>query len=158
MAPGNLGSWQRRRSLAVTEAMHTLQGRCLCGAVTLTVKSRNPRLRACFCDMCRQHTSAMFISVDTVPGTLEVSGPAQSFQSSDWAERGFCGTCGSTLWYGTLHDGVRHPAAGLFENAGGGKMTLEFFADECPQGYRLEGDHKRLSSEETIAMFTEDDA
>ena len=140
---------------AMTE--QTLNGRCLCGAVTVSVKTENPRLRACHCDMCRQHTSGMFVSVDTLPGTLDVAGPAKSFQSSDWAERGFCSTCGSTLWYGTLHDGMRHLAAGLFDNAAGGEMKLEFFADQCPQGYALKGDHKKLSTEETIAMFTEAD-
>lgn len=141
-----------------TETMENRQitGRCLCGAVTLSVQSQNPRLRACHCDMCRQHTSGMFISVDTVPGTLEVRGPAQSFASSDWAERGFCGTCGSTLWYGTVHDGMRHPAAGLFEAADLGEMTLEFFTDQCPQGYALSGDHRKLSTAETIAMFEGD--
>ncbi|MEM9638454.1 MAG: GFA family protein [Pseudomonadota bacterium] len=142
----------------MSDAVQTLHGRCLCGAVTLSVQSENPRLRACHCDMCRQHTSGMFISLDTVPGTLQVQGPAQSFISSDWAERGFCGTCGSTLWYGTREDSVRHPAAGLFENAAGGEMTLEFFADRCPQGYALTGDHRKLSTEETIAMFTGGDA
>ncbi|GFE51224.1 aldehyde-activating protein [Roseobacter cerasinus] len=140
----------------MTKAVHSIKGRCLCGAVTLTVQSVNPRLRACHCDMCRRHTSGMFISVDTLPGTLEVSGPAQSFASSEWAERGFCGTCGSTLWYGTVHDGMRHPAAGLFDAADLGEMTLEFFVDECPQGYALSGDHRKLSTEETIAMFEGD--
>lgn len=131
-----------------------LKGRCLCGAVIVSVETENPRLRACHCDMCRQHTSGMFISVDTVPGTLQVQGPAQSFASSEWAERGFCGTCGSTLWYGTVEDGVRHPSAGLFDGAVLGEMTLEFFADECPQGYALKGDHRKLSTVETIAMFS----
>jgi hypothetical protein len=32
-------------------------------------------------------------------------------------------------------------------------MKLEFFADKCPQGYALAGDHKKLSSQETIALF-----
>lgn len=135
-----------------------ITGRCLCGAVTVTAQTEGARLRACHCKMCRQHTSAMFISVDTVPGTLQITGPAQSFASSEWAERGFCGTCGSTLWYGTVHDGMRHPAAGLFEDAAGGRMKMEFFADQCPQGYALTGDHKRLSTDETIAMFTGDGA
>ncbi|WP_299825276.1 GFA family protein [uncultured Roseobacter sp.] len=138
----------------MSEAGQILNGRCLCGAVKVSVLSDNPRLRACHCDMCRRHTSGMFISVDTLPGTLTVEGPAESFVSSDWAERGFCGKCGSTLWYGTLHDGIRHPAAGLFENAAGGQMKLEFFIDRCPQGYGLAGEHKRLSTEETIAMFS----
>lgn len=135
-----------------------LNGRCLCGAVTVSVQSEDPRLRACHCDMCRRHTSAMFMSVDADPATLTVEGPAQSYVSSDWAERGFCGTCGSTLWYGTTHDGVRHLAAGLFDDAAGGRLTLEFFSDRCPTGYALAGDHRRLSTEETIEMFTEADA
>jgi hypothetical protein len=105
--------------------------------------------------MCRQHTSGMFISIDTGQEGMEITGPARSFRSSDWAERGFCESCGSTLWYGTVHEGARHLAAGLFANAGDGTMKLEFFADRCPSGYRLAGDHKRLSTEETIALFAD---
>jgi hypothetical protein len=96
----------------------------------------------------------MFISLDTEQQGMKISGPARSFKSSDWAERGFCGTCGSTLWYGTLDDGARHLAAGLFDDAAGGRMTLEFFSDRCPHGYGLTGDHRRLSTTETLAMFT----
>ena len=131
----------------------TITGHCLCGQVTLSAEIDRRVLRACHCDMCRRHTSGMFISVATLPGSLAVSGPAQSFQSSEWAERGFCGTCGSTLWYGTIEDGVRHPSAGLFDDAAGGEMKMEFFADECPHGYALAGDHRKLSTEETIKMF-----
>lgn len=131
----------------------TLKGQCLCGAVTVQALTAKPRLRACHCDMCRQHTSSMFISIDTEQDGMTIEGPAKSFRSSDWAERGFCETCGSTLWYGTVHDGARHLSAGLFEGAAGGEMKLEFFADQCPHGYGLKGDHRRLSTEETIAMF-----
>lgn len=131
----------------------TLNGRCLCGAVTVQAQARSPRLRACHCDMCRQHTSSMFMSIETEQAGRVINGPVQTFKSSAWAERGFCGTCGSTLWYGTLADGARHLAAGLFDKAAGAEMKLEFFADMCPQGYALAGDHRRLSSAETIAMF-----
>ncbi|NJN06098.1 MAG: GFA family protein [Rhodobacteraceae bacterium] len=133
-----------------------IEGRCLCGAVRVSaLASETPLLRACHCDMCRQHTSGMFISIETEQDGMKIIGPARSFRSSDWAERGFCDTCGSTLWYGTLHDGARHLAAGLFDRAGDGRMTLEFFADKCPEGYRLAGHHDRLSTEETIAMFAD---
>lgn len=130
-----------------------IKGQCLCGAVQVTASVDNPRLRACHCDMCRQHTSGAFFSIETLPDSITVTGAAQTFKSSDWAERGFCGTCGSTLWYGTLHDGVRNLAAGLFENAGGGALKLEFFVDQCPQGYALAGDHKKLTTKDTIALF-----
>lgn len=134
-----------------------IEGRCLCGAVTVSAGVERPNLRACHCDMCRRHTSGMFISVATVPGSVEVSGPATSFRSSARAERGFCQTCGSTLWYGTVADGVRHPAAGLFEDAAGGEMKIEFFADMCPHGYGLAGEHRKLATEETKALFARDE-
>jgi len=130
-----------------------IEGRCLCGAVTIRAKTEKPNLRACHCDMCRQHTSGMFISVATVPGSVAVDGPAKSYRSSDWAERGFCGVCGSTLWYATVADDVRHPSAGLFPADALGDMKLEFFSDMCPHGYALAGEHRKMSTEETIKMF-----
>lgn len=96
----------------------------------------------------------MFISVSTEPGTLKVNGPAESYVSSEWAERGFCQVCGSTLWYGTIADGVRHPAAGLFPDAAKAELKLEFYADRCPSGYALAGEHRRLTTVETEALFT----
>ena len=132
-------------------APRSIEGRCLCGAVTARATVSAARVRACHCDMCRQHTSGAFVSLET--DTLAFDGPVTTYQSSDWAERGFCAICGSTLFYGTTEDGARHVAAGLFENAGGGTLKIEFFADQCPQGYRLEGDHRRLSTAETEAMF-----
>jgi len=130
-----------------------IKGGCLCGAVEVTARVDQPILRACHCEMCRRHTSGAFMSVSTVAGSVEVHGPAQTYRSSDWAERGFCGTCGSTLWYGTVEDGVRNLSAGLFPDAAGGVLKVEFFADLCPGGYGFAGAHRKMSSAETIALF-----
>lgn len=132
-----------------------IKGQCLCGAVRVSAAVDKPRLRVCHCDMCRQHTSGAFFSLETVAGSVEVTGPAQDFKSSDWASRGFCGTCGSTLWY--KMDGTRNLSAGLFPDAGGGMLKVEFFADNCPQGYTLSGDHKKMTTQETIALFAPQD-
>ncbi|MEX0371121.1 MAG: GFA family protein [Tateyamaria sp.] len=131
-----------------------ITGRCLCGAVTATARISTPILRACHCDMCRQHTSGMFMSIAVDPDSLDFQGPVSTYRSSDWAERGFCGTCGSTLFYATVHDGARHPAAGLFADIDDVPLKLEFYSDMCPAGYGLAGDHRRLTTDETIAMFT----
>ena len=45
--------------------MAEIRGRCLCGEVTVRAEVTQPVLRACHCDMCRQHTSGIFFSVDT---------------------------------------------------------------------------------------------
>ena len=130
-----------------------IKGRCLCGAVTVKATVTKPIVRACHCDMCRRHTSSMYMSLATDPGSEVFEGPAKSFRSSDWAERGFCETCGSTLWYGTVADGQRHIAAGLFDNAAGAPLKLEFFADQTPGGYALAGEHRKMSTAECEAAF-----
>lgn len=132
----------------------TITGRCLCGAVTASATITNPILRACHCDMCRQHTSGMFVSLAVDEGSVDMQGDVCTYRSSDWAQRGFCGTCGSTLFYETVHDGARHPAAGLFADIDDVPLKLEFFSDMCPSGYALAGDHRRLTTQQTIAIFT----
>lgn len=129
-----------------------IEGQCLCGAVTARAIMSKPMMRACHCQMCRQHTSAMFMSLGIDEGSLSFEGPVKTYRSSEWAERGFCETCGSTLFYGTVADGNRHPSAGLFENAGNAKLKLEFFADDAP-GYALAGSHRKMTATETIALF-----
>ncbi|WP_146346374.1 GFA family protein [Phaeobacter marinintestinus] len=137
--------------------MTDISGQCLCGAVTVTATintgERPAIVRACHCDMCRRQTSSMFMSLATDPGTLKIEGPEKIYRSSEWAQRGFCEVCGSTLWYGTLHDGVKNIAAGLFDNAAGAPLKLEFYSDMVPEGYALAGDHRRLTTQDAIALF-----
>ncbi|MDF1726143.1 MAG: GFA family protein [Sulfitobacter sp.] len=133
--------------------MPRITGQCLCGAVTVTAQMDAPMMRACHCDMCRRQNSGAFLSLSNDPQSVEVTGDVAVFRSSEWAERAFCPACGSMLWYGTVHDGGRNLSAGLFEDAAGASLKLEFFADRCPAGYAFAGDHKKLSTQDTIALF-----
>lgn len=134
-----------------------LTGRCMCGAVTIRATAGKPILRACHCDMCRRWTSSMFMSLPTDPESVEVEGPVRTYSSSEWAERAFCGICGSSLWYAMQHDKIRNFAAGLFDDAAGNTMKLEFYADKTPGGYALAGEHRRMSEAETLDMFAPKD-
>jgi len=98
------------------------------------------------------------MSVATEPDSVVVTGPAKSFRSSDWAERGFCADCGSTLWYGTVHDKNRNLSAGLFPNAAEAMLEVEYYSDQIPEGYKLAGAHRRLDTEKTLALFAGDDS
>ena len=129
-----------------------IEGQCLCGEVTARAIMSKPMMRACHCDMCRQHTSSMFMSLGIDEGSLSFDGPVKTYRSSDWAERGVYETFGSTLFYGTVEDGNRHPSAGLFKDAAGADLKLEFFADAAP-GYALAGTHRKMTAKETIALF-----
>ncbi len=140
----------------MTEAMTQgrIEGACLCGAVSVRARMTTPAMRACHCEMCRKLTSSMFMSLNADQDSIEIAGDVTLFRSSEWAQRGFCGICGSTIFYSTVGDGARHLAAGLFKDAGGAPMKIEFYEDNCPGAYALKGEHKKLSAVETVALFT----
>ncbi|MEX0320035.1 MAG: GFA family protein [Ruegeria sp.] len=136
--------------------MSELKGQCMCGAVTVTATPAKPTLGACHCDMCRRWTSSMLVSFPSEPGYAAL-GPVKTYTSSDWAERAFCGECGSALWYritlpGEMH-GQTQMAAGLFENAGGNDLKLELFIDKKPDGYAFEGERRQMTEAEVMAMY-----
>lgn len=131
----------------------SISGSCMCGAVQVSANVVKPALRACHCEMCRKQTSSMFMSLQTDQDSIVIEGSLAVYRSSDWAERGFCQTCGSTIFYSTVEDGARHLAAGLFERAADAPMKIEFFADNCPSAYALTGDQKKLTTQETIDLF-----
>ena len=135
-----------------TERLH---GKCMCGAVVLTIAPRRPELHACNCEMCRRWTGAAFLEIDVRPADLEVSGPVKTFVSSSWAERAWCDHCGSNLWYKLNVPGKEMfaVAAGLFDNAGGFTLTKEIYSDCTPDGFAFAGEHQRLTKQETEALY-----
>ena len=142
-----------------------LNGNCLCGAVRVAATPVRAAIAACHCNMCRQWTSSMLMTVPVEAGSLEVSGPVKSFTSSEWAERAFCEECGSPLWYrltgGQGDDMQMQLSAGLFDGAAAFDLKLEMFIDRKPGGYAFEGDRRQMTEAEVIAAFApskDDDA
>lgn len=130
-------------------------GQCMCGAVHLTVRPALQELHACHCEMCRRWTGSAFVEFDVMPRDLMVSGPVKTFASSTWAERAWCDTCGSTLWYRVTIPGHERysVAAGLFDNAGGFELTKEIYSDCAPKGYAFAGTRERLTKQQTEAKY-----
>jgi len=140
--------------------MTPLNGQCMCGAVTVTATPARPSLSACHCDMCRRWSSSAFMAMDAETGSVEVTGPVQRFQSSDWAERAFCKTCGSNLWYRITAEGPGHGqyqmAAGLFD-VNGMRLGLEVFIDAKPDAYAFEGERRQMTAQECYDMYAPKD-
>ena len=71
------------------------RGSCLCGAVRFAIKTANKSVGACHCSTCRKWGGGPLFAIECgsdvhFDGTKNIS----IFSSSDWAERGFCSTCG----------------------------------------------------------------
>ncbi len=74
-------------------------GSCLCGAVAYTVTAPLRPVVACHCTQCRK-TSGHYVSATSAPReSVAIRGDVTWYQSSADARRGFCGTCGSNLFW-----------------------------------------------------------
>ncbi|WP_298372774.1 GFA family protein [Azospirillum sp.] len=78
-----------------------LTGRCLCGGVNFRLTERPMGVVNCHCGQCRRfhgHVGA-YVSVPRPTVRFEAEETLRWFRSSAKAQRGFCGTCGSSLFW-----------------------------------------------------------
>ena len=132
-------------------------GKCLCGAVSYTAKGLKPELGACHCGMCRRWSGGPLLATGTKDVAWQGEDKIRTFKSSDWAERGFCSACGSSLFYRVTapgpHQGTIQLAFGTLDDQTGFDLNLEWFIDKKPEAYALAGEHKTLTEAQVFAMF-----
>jgi hypothetical protein len=76
-------------------------GGCLCGRVRYAVRITDDSAYLCHCRMCQRavgHVSAALKQV-LVADVEWLGTPPDRFRSSPFAQRGFCGSCGTSLTY-----------------------------------------------------------
>lgn len=126
-----------------------MTGHCLCGAVTIRVEGdHDPRVGACHCRMCQRWSGGLFLCFNAE--AVEAEGPVVRHQSSPFAERAFCGTCGSHLWMRTTEgeDAGWDLMPGLFDEARAWPMRSEIYTDRALASVRLAGEHPRATRAE----------
>jgi len=76
-----------------------LTGGCLCGAVRYEATAGPSNTHYCHCRMCQRHFGSAMGAYTSFPRDAFrfVKGAPKLFRSSSFAERGFCGACGSPL-------------------------------------------------------------
>ena len=74
-------------------------GGCLCGAVTYQVNGPLRPVVACHCKQCQKTSGHHVAATSAARGDIVVSGDVIWYQSSETARRGFCGICGSNLFW-----------------------------------------------------------
>jgi hypothetical protein len=104
----------------------------MCGAVQITLPALPATYATCACDMCRRITGGVFYSVWVDQSDMTLTGEAsvRTCDSSPWAERGFCGACGSPLWYRHKEGDQRGLALGLFDDTSGLTAGDLYYSDK----------------------------
>ena len=128
-------------------------GQCLCGAVKFTAEDVDTHVHACHCSMCRNWTGGPMQAAQV--GNVEFSGEEfiKRYASSDWAERGFCTECGTSLFYRLKEPEMYMMPTGAFDDADQFELAGEIFIDEKPSGYSFAGDHPRMTAAEFMASI-----
>lgn len=77
------------------------EGGCFCGNVRYRTEGRPLDVVHCHCEMCRRTAGAPFVTWVTVRDDAFswIAGEPKLLQSSERAERTFCGDCGSPLTF-----------------------------------------------------------
>ena len=74
------------------------------------------------------------------------------FDSSKWAERGFCSKCGTHLFYRLKESGQHMVPVGLFDDDDL-VFGTQVFIDEKPAFYRFANETKEMTGAELFAAF-----
>ena len=120
--------------------MHT--GSCLCGAVRIAVRGELPGPDACHCSQCRRWSGHVWASTDVARDNLTGEGAdhVRWFQSSPRVRRGFCGPCGSVLFWDPPARASLAVAMGVFERPTGTTLAAHIFTADKGDYYRIDGD------------------
>lgn len=116
-----------------------LTGSCLCGGVRFAVQGPLSDVAACHCSQCRKQSGHYWAatSVDRASLTIGADETLRWYQSSDAARRGFCGTCGSFLfWEATGADAI-DIAMGAFDSPTGAALERHIFVADRGDYYRI---------------------
>ena len=75
------------------------------------------------------------------------------YQSSEWAERGFCNKCGTSLFYYLKPADQYHFPVGLLDNELQFKFSHQIFIDEKPEYYSFSNETENMTGSEVFAHF-----
>jgi hypothetical protein len=132
----------------------TITGGCLCGAVRFTATPAGRDIGICHCGMCRKWSAGPFFALDCGT-TLKVEDTKNLgvYRSSEWAERCFCKTCGTPLFYRLVGKDMYYVSAEAFDDRSGYALTSQIFIEEKPAYYDFANKTHNMTGAEVFAAF-----
>ena len=112
---------------------------CLCGGVRFTVPGPAGAVTACHCSQCRRLSGHFAASLDVDETALEYQsrGDLATHGATGGSTRGFCRTCGSSLWFLARNGGLS-VEAGSVHGVTGGYLASHIHVADKGDYYRLD--------------------
>ncbi len=129
-------------------------GSCLCCSIRITAINPSNKVGACHSGMCRKWGGGPFMEIDCgTEVTFEREEYITVYNSSSWAQRGFCKKCGSHLFYRLKESKQHMVAVGLFDHQEHFVFESQVFIDRKPSFYSLSNKTNDMTEAETFEMY-----
>jgi len=130
------------------------KGSCLCGAVGFIANFMKDSVEACHCGMCRKWGGGPLLCVE---GGADVKFEGAEnigiYDSSEWAERGFCKRCGTHLFYRLKGVNEYQIPVGLLDEQNNLHFDLQVFTDQKPEYYDFTNKTTEMTEAQVIEKY-----
>ncbi len=130
-----------------------VQGSCLCGKIKVEAQEMHQNLGACHCVTCRKWVAGPFLTVDCGLN-VKITGEENLgiFDSSEWADRGFCKNCGTSLFYRFKQNQHYIFSSEIFDEP---ELVFDHqvFIDHKPSYYAFSNKTKDMTAQEVFEAF-----
>ncbi|MGE0787252.1 MAG: GFA family protein [Sandaracinaceae bacterium] len=116
---------------------------CLCGAVRIEVEGDLPPPDACHCVNCRKFSGHFAVGPDIPRDRVTIHGEENVtwYRSSEKVRRGFCATCGCSLFFDPI-DQVKNPwiavSLGAFDDPTETSIKMHIFVSQKGDYYTID--------------------
>jgi len=132
-------------------------GGCLCGAVRFELELDVHHFGVCHCGMCRKWSAGPFFAVHApaAKGRLVEDRGLAWYASSEWARRGFCRECGTSLFYQLVGSDAPDWIVSVeaLDDAEDLSIGSHIYIDAKPRRYDFADDAPRLTEAEFLASM-----
>ena len=126
-------------------------GQCLCGAVRFEFDGAPAKVGFCHCKMCRRWSGGAPFTAFHAAVRLLAEDSLRWRKSSKWGERGFCGECGTPLFWRAADMPEWGVSAGALDDERNLTVGRHIYIDEKPDFYDFVDDAPRFTGAQFIA-------
>lgn len=114
------------------------KGSCNCGKVTWQVEGAMRPITACHCSQCRKQSGLYFAATAANNDDLTIQGDSLKwYRASAQAGRGFCGECGSSLFWKHDEEDFTSILAGSIDGPSGLEIVKHVYVEDMPDWYEI---------------------
>lgn len=128
-------------------------GRCLCGSVAFTGLGALGDAEVCHCSICRKHGAGPLMTVSFADGVrVDRDESLVWYATSRIAERGFCGRCGTILFWRLIGAAAMSVSAHVLDREPAA-IREHVFWDDKPAWYDFADDAPKITRAQMRQRF-----